>query len=231
MTSRLGRMRCPLAALVILCVAIPAIALAGDTDPKKRITPADQAKARSMVLKRSDFATGWKPVKVQPNAEELVCPGYDPDESDLTLTGETRVEFDYPQGVASAASFSAVYVSKSDAVKSWTRNNKPAIADCIGQYFRKGLNGPGTTVKIVSAGRMAFPKLAPRTTAYKVVARVSFTANGQTQTLPFTIQFFALGRGRGDTAMYAVSPGTGVAAAELRVLGKVLANRLVAAKL
>ena len=62
---------------------------------------------------------------------------------------------------------------------------------------------------------------------------MTFTANaGKTQTVPFTVQFFALGRGRGDAAMYGVGPGTGVAAApSCRAFGKVLAGRLAAAKL
>ena len=78
---------------------------------------------------------------------------------------------------------------------------------------------------------MAFPKLAPRTTAFKVVARLTITNEGKTTTVPFTLQFIAFGQGRGDTAMLTISPGTGVPMAELRSFGKVLAARLAAAKL
>ena len=53
-------MRRRLAIFLIACLVVPAVALAADTDPKKRITPADQAKARSIVLKPTDFAAGWK---------------------------------------------------------------------------------------------------------------------------------------------------------------------------
>ena len=45
--------------LLLACLVAPALALAADTDPKKKLTPADQAKARSIVLKRSDFVAGW----------------------------------------------------------------------------------------------------------------------------------------------------------------------------
>ena len=78
-----------LAALLVLCIAVPAVALAADTDPKKKITAADQAKARSMVFKRTDFAAGWKKVPPSPESD-LTCPGFNPDESDLTLTGEAE---------------------------------------------------------------------------------------------------------------------------------------------
>jgi hypothetical protein len=217
-------------ALLVLCVAIPAVALAADTDPKKRITAADQAKARSIVLKRTDFGAGWKKVAPAPDSD-AVCPGFNPDESDLTLTGEAEAEFEHAQGFASVSSFSEVFVSKADALKSWTRSDKPAIARCLGYFFREAVTEPGTQVKIVTAGRMAFPKLAPRTLAFKVVARVTVTANGETQTVPFTIQLLAFGQGRGDTAMLAISPGAGVATADLRAFGKLLATRLAAAKL
>jgi hypothetical protein len=211
-------------------VAIPAVALAADTDPKKRLNAADQAKARSIVLKRTDFAAGWKKVAPAPDSD-AVCPGFNPDESDLTLTGEAEAEFEHAQGVASVSSFSEVFASKADALKSWTRSDKPALARCLGYFFRQAATEPGTQVKIISAGRMAFPKLAQRTLAVKVVARVTVTANGEAQTVPVTIQFVALGHGRGDTAMLAVSPGAGLAAADLRAFGQLLARRLAAAKL
>ena len=223
-------MRRRIAIFLIACLAVPAVALAADTDPKKRITPADQAKARSTILKLTDFAAGWKRAPASPESDET-CPGFNPTEADLTLTGEAQAEFTHSQGLATVASYSEVYVSKADALKSWTRSDKPAVARCLGHFFQKGATDESTKVTIVSAGRMAFPKLAPRTAAFKVVARVTVTANGQTQTVPFALQFFALGQGRGDTAFLAISPGTGLASADLRAFGTLLAKRLAAAKL
>lgn len=218
------------AGLLVLCIAIPAVALAADTDPRKHITAADQATARSIVLTRSDFAAGWKKVAAPPDSD-ATCPGFNPDQSDLTLTGEAEVVFEHAQGLRSVASYSEIYATKDEAVKSWTRSDKAAAARCMGYFFREGATDKTTQVKIVSAGRMAFPKLAPRTTAFKVVARLAITNAGKTTTLPVTIQFIALGRGRGDTAMLVISPGPGVPTAELRAFGKLLAARLAAAKL
>ena len=78
---------------------------------------------------------------------------------------------------------------------------------------------------------MAFPKLAPRTIAFKIVARLTVTNEGKTSTSPATIQLIAFGQGRGDTSMIAITPGAGIPTAELRKLGKLLAARLAAAKL
>jgi hypothetical protein len=218
-----------LGALLVLCIAVPAVALAADTDPKKRITTADQARARSIVLKLSDLSAGWKKVPPPPE-RDLTCPGFNPDESDLTLTGESEAVFEHPQGLL-IGSYSEVFATKDDALKSWTRSDKPGTARCLGYFFRQDFTQKGTAVKIVSAGRMAFPKLAPRTTAFKVVARMTITQDGKTGTVPITLQLIAFGQGRGDTSMIAVTPGTGIPMAELRALGKVLAARLVAAKL
>jgi len=218
------------AALLVLCIAVPAVALAADTDPKKKFTAADQAKARSMLLKRTDFAAGWKKVPPSPDSD-LVCPGFNPDESDLTLTGEAESDFEHAQGGLFVGSASEVFATKEDAVKSWTRSDKPATARCLGYFLSQGQTSKTTKVKIVSAGRMAFPKLAPRTTAFKIVARLSITNQGKTTTVPLTMQLIAFGQGRGDTAMLAITPGAGVPIAELRALGKLLAARLAAAKL
>jgi hypothetical protein len=221
--------RC-LGALLVLCIAVPAVALAADTDPKKKITPVDQAKARSILLKRSDFAAGWKKVPASPDSD-ATCPGFNPDESDLTLNGEAEADFEHTQGVRFVASAAEVFATEADARKSWTRSDKPATARCLGYLFSQGQTNTSTKVRIVSAGRMAFPKLAPRTAAFKVVARLAITESGKTTTVPVTIQLIAFGQGRGDTSMIAITPGAGVPVAELRLFGKVLAARLAAAKL
>ena len=230
MTSSSKRVRRSLATLAVLCVAIPAVALAADTDPKRRITPADQVKARSILLKRTDFVAGWKRTPASPDSD-FVCPGFNPDESDLTLTGEAEADFERSGGGVAVYSYSEVWASKSDALKSWTRSDKPAAARCLGYAFRKGAEAEGAQVKIISAGRIAFPKLAPRTAAFKVVARVTIPQSGRMETVPITIQAVALGHGRGDVSFAAISPGAGLATTDLRAFGKLLATRLAAAKL
>ena len=223
-------MRRRLGALLVLCAVVPAVALAADTDPKRKLTPADQAKARSILLKRTDFAAGWKKIPPSPDSD-LTCPGFNPDESDLTLTGEAESDFEHSQAVRFVGSASEVFATEEEARKSWTRSDKPATARCLGYLFRQGQTDKNTKVTIVSAGRMGFPKLAPRTAAFKIVARLAITDSGKTTTVPVTIQLIAFGRGRGDTSMIAITPGSGVPIVELRSFGTLLAARLAAAKL
>ena len=134
------------------------------------------------MLKRADLAAGWKKVPAAPESD-LACPGFNPDESDLTLTGEAESDFEHAQAVLFVGSGSEVFATKDDAVKSWTRSDKPATARCLGYFFKQGQTNKSTKVRIVSAGRMAFPKLAPRTTAFKVVARLTITNEGETATI------------------------------------------------
>lgn len=224
-------MRRLLLALAVLCIAVPAIALAADTDPKKRFTTADQATARSVLLKRTDFVAGWKRVAATPDSD-ATCPGFNPNESDLTLTGEAEANFEQPAGFPAVYTASEVWVSKGDALKSWARSDKPAIARCVAHFLRQGVEEAGGQVTIVSQGRMAFPKLAPRTSAFRVVARLVVEQQGQDPVkVPVTVHLVALGNGRGDATLMTMAFGTGVPATDLRAFATLMARRLAAAKL
>jgi hypothetical protein len=216
------------ATFLVACLVVPALALAAEGEPKKRIVAADQKKAAAIVLKRTDLAAGWRRVRTPGADEPLTCPGYNPDQSDLTLTGESLTEFAHGAGLPVLASSSAVYVSTKDALASWTRTIKPALVRCYADSFRETIAAQGGKATIVKQGRMAFPRLAPRTAAYRITARVVFTEGGQATTVPFVIHVIAFGRGRGDVALVAGGPGAGIPAASLRTFARLLASRLQA---
>lgn len=221
-----------LALLLLVVLAVPALALAAPGEPKEQFNATDQRKAATIVLKRSDFAVGWKKVPSTPEDDQrLVCPGYDPDESDLILTGEAVAEFQQADGFTSAQSFSNVYKTAAHAAASWTRSVKPALARCAAQIFKKQIESSGAKVAIVRQGSFAFPKVAPRTAAFLVVLRISVTRNGETATIPITVHLIAVGNGRGDSGLITVAVGDGVPAAALRAFARVTATRLAAAKL
>lgn len=126
-----------LLAACVLVLAVPALALAGHTDPKKQITAADQRKAASIVLRRTDFAAGWKKTPATPDTDDHPsCPGYDPNQSDLILTGEVEVEFEAAAGIPSVSSLANVYKTRRDALAAWTRSAKPALAPCLARLFK-----------------------------------------------------------------------------------------------
>ena len=225
-------MRRRLVAFLIVCLALPALALAADTDPKKQINPVDQRKAASIVLKRSDFAAGWKKVPSRPDSDaDSNCPGYNPDQSDLVLTGEVEADFETSGGIPAVSSVANVYKTKRDAVTAWTRSAKPALASCLAQVLKREVEKTGGKVAIAKSGVIAFPKLAPRTAAYRVGFNVTVTEAGKTTSIPFTLHVVVLGNGRGDCGLISFALGNGLPMADLRAFAKVTAARLAAARL
>jgi len=217
--------------LVFLVLALPALALAAATDPTKQINSVDQRKAASIVLLRPGaIVPGWKKVAVIPNsAPDPGCPGYSPDQSDLVLTGEAANNFE--GGVTKVGLESNVFKTRSDALASWTRAVKPALASCLARLFKQAIEQVGGKAAIARSGQIAFPKIAPRTAAYRVSMTVSSTAAGKTTTVPFTAHVVVLGNGRGDATLVTFGLENGIASADLRAFAKLVAGRLAAAKL
>jgi hypothetical protein len=218
--------------LLLIVLAVPALALAADTDPKKQINPADQRKAASIVLKRADFAAGWRKAPNTPDSgEDPTCPGYNPDQSDLILTGEVVAEFEATGGIPSLSSIANIYKTRRDALAAWTRSARPALASCLARFFKQAVEGEGGKASIVRSGPFAFPKLAPRAVAYRAVLNLVVTEGGQQAKVPVTIHFVALGSGRGDAVLLTIGLGNGIPVADLRAFAKLTATRLAAAKL
>lgn len=221
-----------LAALVLLALAVPALALASHKDPKKRLTPADQRKAASVVLRSGDFVAGWKKTPSTPDEDtHYECPGYDPNGADLVLTGEAEADFEHMQGFPAVFSFANVYKSRANALAAWTRGVKPAMATCLATIFKQGLAAEGVAVAITGRGTIAFPKVAPRTAAFRISLRITVTASGQSTQVPLTMHLVALGNGRGEAGLMTLAPGKGLALADVRGFARLMAQRLAAAKL
>ena len=220
-------MRRPLALLLLVVLAVPAIALAADTDPKRKINPADERKAASIVFKKSDFTDGWKRTSTTNSGDDdLSCSFYKPDGSDLTLTGDAEAEFQRTGGFPSVLSYADIYATAKDAAASWSRTVKPALARCLAQFFQSEISEPGTSVTVVNYGRMAFPKVAPRTDAFRINVKMKVTEGDQTATVPLTLHIVVVGRGRAEAGVLTFAPSPGIAAADLRAFGKLLAERM-----
>ena len=216
-------MRHRLALFAAACLALPAVALAAAGDPKEAFTPADKAKAKSMVLVRADLAAGWKRTSTPDSGDDLSCPGFDPDLSDLTLSGESESEFEHPGG-AYVAAFASVYRTDANARTGFARVAKPALARCLAHFFEEGVVEEGGTVTITKQVKVSFPKIAPRVAAYRVVCRVG--TPGSAQTVPFAVDMIMLGRGRGEVVMLAMAAGPGIAQADVRSFARLLASRM-----
>jgi hypothetical protein len=149
----------PLAALVVCGVAA-----AGHLDPQKRLRPADQARAKAMVLKKGDLEGNFEsfPGTTLPHN---TCSGLD--QSRLTLTGEATS----PAWLSSSAYIvgaANVFVSVGDANASWKRLTSAVGGACTMLQVGSSIGDPGGIA--ISLGRVPFPRVAPKTVVYRVVA-------------------------------------------------------------
>jgi hypothetical protein len=153
------------AVVVLLSLAVAGTALGSRGDPKERFTHADQARAKAMVLRQSDFSVAYTARPGSSGSGDFYCAALD--ESDLTLTGKaTSPSFTTTGEFVSSSS--DVYVSRADATASWKRGTSSAGQVCL----RAGLRAEfqGTAVKLVSFKRIAFAPRGQRSVAYRAVA-------------------------------------------------------------
>jgi hypothetical protein len=202
----------PALAAVVLVLAVAGAALAANGDPQRRITPADQARAKAMVLRASDFSAAYTSHPSSSGGGGFYCAAID--ESDLTLTGSATS----PSFTATAefvVSRADVYESRSDSNASWSRGTSEAGQECLRVGIRRQLQG--TAVRLVSFKRLAFPKRGQRSVAYRAVA--------SQQGLRIYVDVVAIQVSRAQVSVLYVSGLSPPSQDELRRLTGVVATR------
>lgn len=159
------RLLAALLALALLAGASTALASRGD--PEKRLVPADQTRAKAMLVRKSDLGPGFQPSK-STSRDDPYCRALD--ESDLTLTGEANSP-NFAAGAVFVSSGAEVYETRDDANASWRRGTSAAGERCVRGTFREGFARQG--VQLVSFRRLSFPRLAERSIAYRAIATSS----------------------------------------------------------
>jgi hypothetical protein len=213
-------------ALSLFAFALAAPALAADGEPRKALTAKGQAVARSIVLKRGDLVPGF--VAHTPSdatrPKSARCSAVD--ESDLTVTGDaSSPDFSRDALGVAVGSSASVYRTLRDSNAAWRRATSAAGVQCFADIVR--LTAPSSTkVEIVSAKRIAFPKVAPETTAYRVVATMT-VAGGRTVRAYFDAVL--LKRGATHAALVVTSLGRAVSQQQEQGLAALLAQRMAKA--
>ena len=188
------------ATVVVLTAVVAGAALAANPhDPQKRFTSADQARARTLLVRRSDLSgAGWR---WQVSPDDATCRSFNPNESDLVETGE-RESPEFNRNGSFVASMAAVFRSSAHAQSAWDREMKMHLLDCLAEGLDQ-TSTSGATIRIVSKGKLAYPHLAPRTAAFYV--RLAFNVQG----IKFNadLRVVCLGKGRANLALMTLSPG------------------------
>ena len=156
------------AVLLALVVSGAALAAAGDHgEAQKRIVKADQARAKAMLLRRTDLPAGFKATRPAPDSGHYYCKALD--ESDLTITGEAESQ-DFDAQLVFASSGAMLYETLADAEASWRRSTSTAGVACARNLLTREFRKQGLVVRAVR--KIAFPKVSPgRTLAYRLEVR------------------------------------------------------------
>jgi hypothetical protein len=188
-------------------------------------TPADQAAARTAVLRRADLGTagGWTGGARKPDlSSTMSCAGYAPKQSDLVVTG--AAEADYHHAGLELQSQAQVMKTQAMVALDWRRTVAlPKAFACLRTMLAKSLPAGQ---RLVSFQKQPFPKLTRYTAAYRAVIDVS--ASGRHVLVVADIVL--VGRSRTELSLSVEAPAaarSSLPAAELR-LAKALLGRVSA---
>ena len=171
-----------------------------------------------VVLRRSDLGAGWNGGRIEPDLSGgPTCPNYHPKVSDLVITGAAASDF-RRTGVDFA---NEVEVLRTAGMVSrdWRRSIVPEAVPCLRRSLAKGL---GAGAKVLSFGRIPFPRVARYTAAFRGVVTVPV----QRKTVRVLLDIVLVGRSRTEISLNVAAPaqiGRVISATERR-----LARTLVA---
>jgi len=193
---------------LLLALVVSGAALAARGDPQKKITPADQARAKAMLLRTTDVGPGYKATRSSSGSDDFYCAALD--ESDLTLTGEAESP-NFETKTVFLSSMAQVYESVADANVSWRRGTSASGERCL----RKELSRDGG---LVSFRKRAFPRLAQRSVAYRFV--------GSAQGIRFYLDFVVLQQSRAHAVLAYGSVLVPVPGTDQVRLARIVAGRM-----
>jgi hypothetical protein len=213
----------------LLVAAVGAATLAGTAaagvpnKEKIHLTAAGQAAARAVVLTRADIGpvSGWTGGAKKPDLSSTPpCVSFHPKQSDLTVNGAAESVFTH----AGLQFDSNVQVLETPhmVLLDWQRTVlAPQILPCLREGLTKTI---GSNARVVSVKRIAIPKLATYTNAFRVVIDVQASST----TVRLLADIVVAGRGRTEVTLTTTAPYAalaGVWPAELR-LARLLVARI-----
>ena len=178
---------------MLASLVVSASALATHQNPQKRLTKADNVRARAMLVTRADLPTGFRPQLSAGPDPHVECSA-SVSESDLTITGDAEG----PQlalGVVFVSSAARIYTSAADASASWRRSTSAAGTKCATRILRREF--AKQAVRLVSLRKLSFPRVSERSVAY----RVELSAMTSQGTVPVYVDIVALLRSRGQATV------------------------------
>jgi hypothetical protein len=185
---------------MLLALACTGAALADN--PTVKINTADQAKADASLVTLKDFGVGWTGGPKTPSKLAAPsCPGFNPKESDLVITGHAEARFTYSRGGVIFDQDSQVLVTSAAVKTDFSRTIRPKLADCLAYQLKSSSKG---SVLSVSVHKLALPAVGAISAAYRATLMIK-TATG---TAKIVSDFVFFGQGRYEFSINVVAPAS-----------------------
>lgn len=209
----------PAIALLLAALVVASSAAARNPkDPQQRYTAADMKLAKTLALRQTDFAVGWRPAPPDPNRPTCTA---GPDESSLVETAQIDPTFIARDGVTNIGSEVDIFKTAAMAETDWSYSTLALFRTCSLLSARTSLKH--YTVRVVSAQRLPKPAAtAERSLHYRLIFSI---ARGGTA-VPVVSDVIALGRGRETVVLHSFSIRAVLPSAAMNELTRRLANRL-----
>jgi hypothetical protein len=174
--------------LAAALVALAPAALAAAAGPRIKISNADQAWAVAALLQRADFGAGWQGGPTRPDSlASPSCPGFDPKQSDLVVTGHADARFSFVPGDVVLEQDVEVLASAAQVREDFARTIVPELVPCLAHQIEHSPNVASAQVQ-----RVPFPTTGSASAAYR--ATVVFRGVHDPASLLSDFIFFAEGR-------------------------------------
>jgi hypothetical protein len=189
----------PLVSLAFLAaLVLAALAGADTTDPKKKIAKADQAFATASVLKFSDLGPAWKGgAEAATSLKIPVCPGDQPNNADLTLTGHAESVLQLTSDGLLVDTDVEIFKSTKQVDRLFGRMTTPKLAGCLQYDLLKSVGGTGAKVGKVT--QVGVAKAGTHVSDF----RVALSYNGH----PVVSDYLFVSQGRSQFFVNVVAPG------------------------
>jgi hypothetical protein len=206
-------------------LALVAATVAAAADPrleKKALRRADMTLAKRANLALADLAGGWGryPSSQSPSSEAPSCPGYNPNLSRFTITGEAEASFRHPEGFFIVSSVQ-VFPSRAQASADFRAGATRPLAGCLSHVFEGDFaRGAGGRAQTRSSRMVASPRVGERAAWYRLVGRL--TVNGNSA--PVNMDLLAVQKGRSQAALLFI--GLRGAVPDQVAIARLLATRM-----
>ena len=186
---------------MLLALACTGAALADN--PTVKINTADQAKADASLVTLKDFGVGWTGGPKTPSKLAAPsCPGFNPKESDLVVTGHAEARFTYSRGGVIFDQDSQVLVTSAAVKTDFSRTIQPKLADCLAYQLKSSSKG---SVLSVSVHKLALPAVGTISAAYRATLMIKTATAGAARIVS---DFVFFGQGRYEFSINVVAPAS-----------------------